>query len=161
MRAMKKDSWAGAIICALGLALVLVTPYQVSGQQAGRIGSATLPVALAYGLLLLGAILLATSLRPVGGQAAEASDPTAPPPGRMLFRILAPLAFVAATYAYILLIPGLGYVVATALLTAALMVLFGERRWWLVAVLAILLPLGLQLFFQKVMVIYLPGAQWI
>jgi hypothetical protein len=160
MHRITKDSWAGAVVCALGLALVLVTPSQVTGDQLGRVGSATMPQALAYVMAALGATLFFASLRPAS--AGPAPDRAATPnQGRLLFRVLAALAFVAITYVYILLIPGLGYVVATALLIAALMVLFGERRWWLVVVLAILLPLGLQLFFEKVMVIYLPGAQWI
>lgn len=64
------------------------------------------------------------------------------------------VALLCAAYAFLL--PVLHFIPATALLLAALTVLLGERRPWLVSALALALPLLLYAFFGLALQLRLP-----
>jgi putative tricarboxylic transport membrane protein len=76
-------------------------------------------------MALLSFILLVQS---IGKKGAE--EPIHPFAGLLLGRAV---GFIIAVFVYILLLPSLGYLVATFLLMACLLLIVGRRKWWLLA----------------------------
>ena len=75
-------------------------------------------------MVLLSLILLIQTF--IRGKGTEES--VRPFAGLMLGRVI---GFVIAVFIYILLLPSLGYLIATFLLMACLLVIVGRRKWWL------------------------------
>ncbi len=67
-----------------------------------------------------------------------------------------PLAVLLISAAYAALLPLLRFLPASALYLAALLRLLGERRWWLIALIAVLLPLLLYALFGLGLQVRLP-----
>lgn len=148
MRKFGAETWLAATLFAASAVLAIITPGQVTGESERVVGPATLPLGLAVILALLSLLLLAGSVR------------RAPQP-RGTLRSLAPvLVFTIGLGLYVAALPVLGYMLATVLLIVGLCLLFGERRWWAIAALAVLVPLALLLFFERFMIILLPGGLW-
>ena len=61
----------------------------------------------------------------------ETEEPVHPFTGLLYGRVV---GFVIALLAYIFLLPSLGYLVATFLLLACLLVIVGKRKWWLLII---------------------------
>jgi len=144
-----RDSWLAAALTAASLLLALITPGQVTGEPTQVVGPATLPVALALSIAGLSLALFLSSLRTP--PAPEEKDD-----GR-LWPVLALTALIAL---YVVALPLIGYSAVTGVLVVGLCFLFGERRWWIIAALAIGVPLALMVFFERFMVILLPGGPW-
>lgn len=59
---------------------------------------------------------------------------------------------------YSLLFEPLGYIISSALALFALMIIFGNRKWWLMAVVSVVLPILIYLLFYYVMQTNLPAG---
>lgn len=103
-------------------------------------------------LLALSIALLVQGLRGTppddGGQAA--ATPINPAQRRLVVWALG--AFIA----YLVVLPGLGFLVATAPFFAVLMVLFGERRWLWVVVGSAAITVSLYVLFRHGFSVFLP-----
>lgn len=66
------------------------------------------------------------------------------------------LIAIALLFVFNFLLNTVGFIVASVLLLPVFMWLMGERRYWLMAVIAILLPFGLHFFFKHVATVYVP-----
>ncbi len=101
-------------------------------------------LALSLGLLAQG--LWAKTLESV------ASDPDRSDASERWRAIWALGAFVV----YLVVLPGLGFLLATAPFFAVLMVLFGEKRWLWVAIGSIAVTVGLYVLFRHGFSVFLP-----
>ncbi len=63
---------------------------------------------------------------------------------------------VALLFVFNFLLNTVGFIVASVLLLPVFMWLMGERRYWLMATIAILLPFALHFFFRHVASVYVP-----
>lgn len=63
---------------------------------------------------------------------------------------------VASVVAFIVLLEPLGYLIAMPIALFGLLLTFGARRWWLMVVVSIVLPLLVFLLFTQVLGIFLP-----
>ena len=63
---------------------------------------------------------------------------------------------VASVVAFAALLDVLGYLIAAPISVFGLLVTFGARRWWVMAVVAVVLPVLIFLLFTQVLGIYLP-----
>lgn len=95
-------------------------------------------------LLLVGSLLSLTS--PVQEQQTEKP------------RLGAVMALVVWVALYIATLPWLGYWLTSGLFLTGSSWLFGNRRWGVILLWAVLMPLALLLFFEKVMLILLPTS---
>ncbi len=135
---MNKDLLSGAVLLAVAGTYYTWSTQIADSTLSDEIGADGLPkmLAIILGILavcLIGRALLAMGLRPATAPAANAEeeeDDNAPMP-----RALGFLAFGAA---YVLLLPFVGYIIATALLIGAIAIYEGApRRSWIVPVAAI------------------------
>jgi putative tricarboxylic transport membrane protein len=109
-------------------------------------------------LLALSAALLIQSLTGAG-DSADGVDGTANKAAAPYLRKRIHIGAVwalAAFVIYLALLPKLGFVLATAPFFAVLMSLFGERRWWLVAIGAIGATALLYFIFRHGFNVFLP-----
>lgn len=150
MRALPADGYVAlALIVMGGLVLHELWTSDMTGPYATP---ATLPMFVVTVLLILSFLLLASALIRPACQAAAGVD-------------FAGLARVAAlgigTAAYIHVIPMLGYLLSSGLFVLGAGLIFGNRKPLSLLATAILTPVLLKLFFEKVMLIFLPSSSWI
>jgi len=146
---------AGALMLGVGLLVILVlVPWGVVEPRSVKIAALSpsfYPRIVAICLCVLGGAVLLNSLirRPV----PEAGDATAHP-----HAIARTIAFFAILVFLALTVEKLGFVLAGAIAICASMTLAGERRWWLVLLIAVALPLLLHFFFLKVASVPIPAG---
>ena len=153
MPRMAADAWIGlALLLASGIFLADLLGEEASGAF---VTTTTLPIALVILLAGLAAVLLVTAfLRP---RPVETGEPAR---GRAkgLVRVGAMVAWIAL---YIAALPQLGYMAASIAFLIGAALLYGNRRWPVILIVAGLLPLALLLFFERFMIVLLPdGALW-
>lgn len=149
MRKLGSETWLAAILLAASAILAVLAPGQVTGEPAQVVGPATLPVTLALAIAGLSFLMLLGSLRTPATQS--------PGDGKPLWPVL---VFSVGLALYVVLLPLLGFSLSTAVFLIGLCLLFGERRWRAVLPIAVLVPLALLMFFERFMIILLPGSPW-
>lgn len=164
MRTDLKDFLLGLGVAALfAIVEFIVIPVEISVPR-------TLPIAanspsfwprvICGGMIVVGLALAFNAvmrLRAVGADAAvrpdaEVDEPTYPP-GQALLRIGLAMAILVGYY---VIVRWVGIVVASIVALGLLSSLYGEKRWWLIAILAISMPIVLYLFFTKIAEVSLP-----
>lgn len=152
-----QDILSGAVLLLGSLALLIALPGQIETLDGPDLTPAFIPRLMIIGIGGLSAILLVQgvlTLRREGasGPAVELSD--------RLRGAGAVLALVAIIVFQILLMTRLGYLGSTALAVGALALLYGHRRWWHIAILMIVAPPAIMLFFRYLMLVLLPSGTW-
>ena len=148
----------------LALAVFL---YWRAGQfdivsQPGRPGPDLWPkmICVALGLTAFIGLVGAIFGRETAEAGIEAKTDTGPPPAPETNPELVWIG-IATVGLYILALPYLGFVVATILLAAALLVTGGMRRWALVPVAALALAAAFSVIFLRIVYVALPlGEGW-
>lgn len=152
MSARTRDLWIGvgtAILFAYILFGVIPDQIRTPGSVTNVVMSpAFWPRVIAILAIVLGLALAAKSLLSKAEGAAD--DPDSSP---TTWRSLTAIGIMIGYY---LLLEPLGIVLASVIAIPALSALFGERRVVVMAPLAILLPVGLYLFFTEVASIPMP-----
>jgi hypothetical protein len=67
------------------------------------------------------------------------------------FRRLAPWLTIAIIGLYLLLLAWVGFIVSSAFAIMATMLVFGDRRWWIIAILALAVPFLMWAFAVKLL----------
>lgn len=155
LRSIPRDGWAGLVLIAGGLFFLAHLLGAPAEGVTAFVSATTLPTALAVILTGLGAVLLAGAWRARHRTAPATSDDSARTDCGGKLRVL---LLGAGTAAYIGLLPVLGYLACTMVYIGGIALLFGNRRPLSVALLILLVPLALMLFFEKFMIIPLPSA---
>ena len=70
--------------------------------------------------------------------------------------MLAALAVIVLCIFFVATLKALGYVLASAVISAAIMVLIGKRNWLQIVLVSILVPLVMWLIFYKVLTVNIP-----
>lgn len=174
MRQIRMDLILGAILCALTLFLYFVLiPVGVDAPdviQNPALSPRLWPEIIVIGLGLMSVLMLvksAVKLRrglaeephelDIVEQAREGGgdvDPSMEWQGRPgLIKTLIGVALLFALYGLLQL---LGLVVASVIATVVFAILYGDRRWYLIVPIAILLPLILFAFFEYVASVPIP-----
>lgn len=143
---------AAVFVAGLGfLAYLLAFPAEGVSQH---VSPTTLPTVLAAGLVVLGALMLLGALRRTRATSALAARPAGAPGANRRVLLL-----LAGCGGYVVLLPLAGYLLSTALFIGLAAWLFGNRRPLSIALLMIIVPALLFVFFEKFMIIPLPGAR--
>ncbi|KPK04157.1 MAG: hypothetical protein AMJ64_14270 [Betaproteobacteria bacterium SG8_39] len=152
LRALHDAGPAAAILAAgLGfLAYLLAFPAQGVSQH---VSPTTLPTVLAACLVVLGALMLLRAVRRPRDDAPPEAPRARPHGGNARVLLL-----LASCGGYVALLPLAGYLLSTALFVGATAWLFGNRRPLSIVLLMIIVPAVLLVFFEKFMIIPLPGA---
>ena len=121
---MRTYDRASAVFWFFFSTAVLVQSIRMGVGTLGNPGMGFMACGASGIMTLLSLILLVQSL--VGRKGTEES--ARPFAGLLLGRVV---GFVIAVFLYILFLPSLGYLVATFLLMACLLVIVGKYKWWL------------------------------
>ena len=158
---IRNDLITGGIVVIFALVvLLLLVPYGV--DRPGQVDLSALspnfwPTVLGYFLLLMGGLVTGQTLWRHKKNRSRCFESTAPSedwPG--LGPVPKTLAAVALLFVYYAVLNPLGLVAASILAMIAFTLLAGERRIVILAPLAILVPIGLYLFFQEVAQVSIP-----
>ncbi len=146
-----------------GVVLVLIAWYVVDTAGGFRGDGWLTPIALAYLVGLGGVVLIVQAAI----KTLRASDPVEPDPGAVepasltVAAMVLPLALVVATVVYVLLIPRLGFHLASLVFIPAVLAFLGMRRWWVYPVTALGFVGFVHLVFERTFTIPLPRAAWL
>ncbi len=108
-----------------------------------------MPRIVAGALILLASILLAAAVKGRGAPLGRIGD------RRDLARVSLALG---AALAYLALLRPVGFLISSTLLTAVLQWLMGQRRYGVLAVVSLTLPLACYLLFGKILAVPLPAG---
>ena len=142
----------GAFLLLAGLALgayCLIRQADPTVKRDLLLSPWLFPLLLAAFAVLLGLSLLAEGRRELRRENVTPAPPAPHDLGRLAAVLLSGLAYAA-------LLPLLRFLPATALYLAAAMLLLGERRAWLIAVLALSVPPALYALFALALNVRLP-----
>ena len=147
-RAIPADTYVALVLLLAGAAVLdNLLGADLTGPYASP---ATLPMAATVVLIALSLVLLVGSLR-------RARPPEEAPIGKAaLGRVL---ALFVATALFIAAMPYLGYVVAGIVFMLAAGLIFGNRNPFSLGLVAVVAPLALFFFFEKVMLVFLPPSR--
>lgn len=154
---LRQNSIAGLICLALSIGMLVLT-RGLPQSSFVPVGPDFYPRIVLVIMAILSALLIAIDLWPSG----EAPAVAAPAPEKRNYRL------VAVTYAvftgYVILLPLVGYRVATFVFVAALQAVFesprGVRRWALVLVSALASALVTYIVFNDYLSVLLPRGHW-
>jgi putative tricarboxylic transport membrane protein len=151
----------GTAVAALGLLLLLVIiprEIRVVASETNEVSPAYFPRIVAWALVVLGVVHAGlASLSPVATDAFQAREP-------WLARNLGParaLATFAVGIGYFFLLPGIGYLAATAIAMSVLIVLFGSAPAWRAPLVSLPFAWVVERVFSDLLSTPLPRAGWL
>lgn len=142
----------GGLLLALGIFVIIETAAIPIPVAASNVGPRFMPY-FAGGLLTVAAAWTLFEIfrgRSASPEESELADPA------QKFHVGRVSLLVASIVAFGVLLDPLGYLIATPLCMFGLLLTFGARRWWLMAVVSVALPVLIFLLFTEVLGIYLP-----
>lgn len=148
----RQDILSGTFLLVLSIILFLMIPSQVETTEGDSLTPASLPLIITAVIGVLSAALLFQGLR--AGWRNTSAGQTVGASG--LLYVGATIA-VMATYAG--LINWAGYIAATLLALLALALLYGNRNWVQIAIIIIVAPPLILLFFRFTMLVLLPQGR--
>lgn len=152
LKRLDADGWAALVL--LALCAVFLSNLLASDATGAYVTSATMPIAVVVVMAGLAVLLLAGSvLRMRHTVPTGATDPGSP--RGLNWRVPALVAWLVV---YVAALPWVGYLLASGGFLIGAGLLYGNRRWWVLLVSAVVLPGILLLFFEKVMIVLLPAA---
>lgn len=145
------------VLLLASIILLAVIPHQVETTEGPNLTPAFIPTVMAIAIAGLSAVLAIQGL--IALRTAHRAAPARPRQFglRGLFHVAAVIAVVAVQTA---LLTRLGYLGATGIAIALLAVLYGHRSWWQIALLAIVAPPAVIIFFRYTMLVLLPEGSW-
>lgn len=117
----------GAIFLVISVILYVLIPSQIKTYETGSMTAATVPTLLIRILLACSVILLAQGL--LSKDKKEYYISTALFQKESLKR-LKPVIYIAMLLAYAVLMPRIGFIIASLLLANGILAYFGTRKWW-------------------------------
>jgi hypothetical protein len=159
----RPDIAVAIVGASLGLGALLAVPAQIRGQGFGAIADvlspAFFPILIALVLVAVSVLLLLTARR-LGP--SKPSEINAPAEGDETGPVEAPRRLAAAALclvAYYAALELVGMVAASVLAIAALALTLGYRRYGILAAVALALPVGIFLAFEKGLFVLLPAGK--
>ncbi len=135
-----------------GLILILIGAGVIVGALKLRVGSATepqpgfFPFVGGVLLLILSSILLVQTLRgrSVGTKAFG--------------ELRRPAILIVAMAGYVIILDGVGYVIATIMLSAIVLRILETKSWWVIVAVSVLLSVGSYILFDRLLGVTLPSG---
>lgn len=117
----------GFIFLVISITLHLLIPSQIKTFETGSITAVTVPMLLIRGLMLCSIILLIQGILSKDKKAYLISKSIFCK--QNLIR-LKPLIYIVMLVIYAIILPYVGFVVASLLLANGILLYFGTRKWW-------------------------------
>lgn len=138
-------------------AWALMQTYGFQEVKNTYVQPALFPQIMTVGLLIFSIILFVQSV--IKLTTMKETDPLAEKAATIDPRekgVLAALAVIVLCIFFVATLKALGYVLASAVISAAIMVLIGKRNWLQIVLVSILVPLVMWLIFYKVLTVNIP-----
>lgn len=138
-------------------AWALMQTYGFQEVKNTYVQPALFPQIMTVGLLIFSIILFVQSV--IKLTTMKETDPLAEKAATIDPRekgVLAALAVIVLCVFFVAAFKALGYVLASAVISAAIMVLIGKRNWLQIVLVSILVPLVMWLIFYKVLTVNIP-----
>ena len=148
-RRFSSDVWLALAIAVASLFFVAYQLLNPAGTALFGVSPSTFPLAMSGLILLLSLVMLAQAFAAAPRSGSAGGD-------QRSWRVP---ALVALSVLFVAALPWLGYLVASALFVGATAWLFGAKRPLVVMALMVLTPLLISVFFERAMVIFLPGGR--
>lgn len=132
---MNKDLLSGAVLLAIAGTYYTWSTYIADSTLSDEVGAGGLPRALAVVLAILGVILIARTM--LVARAATPANAAASDDDEEQASLPRGIGFLLIGVAYVFLLPFVGYIIATALMIAAVAVYEGAARTWVIPAAAI------------------------
>jgi putative tricarboxylic transport membrane protein len=132
---MTKDLLSGVALLGISAAYYTWSTHIADSTLSDEVGAGGLPRALAFVLAILGVILIARTL--LVARVAAPANATASDDDEEQASLPRGIGFLLIGAAYILLLPFVGYILATALMIAAVALYEGAPRTWVIPAAAI------------------------
>ena len=155
MNMARVDIIAGALLCVFGIVIYFAAPLTVGEYNEVGLTPWRFPSALAAAIAVLSALLCFNGWR---NRNRENSTEKAEEEGSRSASTPHIIAAIVVMGLYIIGMPLFGYLLATAATLLVLSVIYGNRRWLGLFIVAAVSPPVLFFFFQEVMIILLPEA---
>lgn len=152
-----RDVVSGAVLLLASLALLVVIPDQVVTTEAPTLTPAFVPTVMAISIAVLSLILLIQGLLTLRSAGGATPAKPAGSPVRGVLNVAAVILVIALQTA---LLTRAGYLGATGLAVGVLALLYGHRNWWQIALLVVLTPPAIMVFFRYTMLVLLPAGTW-
>lgn len=117
----------GGIFLAISGVLYALLPLQIKTYETGSITAATVPTLLLRILLICSGILLVQGLL---SKEKKEYNLDASLFRRDSLKRLKPAIYIAMLLAYAVLMPCIGFIIASLLLANGILAYFGTRKWW-------------------------------
>ena len=146
----RRELIAAVVLIGLGIGYGVLTAGLPERTMPNTPGPRFFPWIVTVSLLVLSAAMLVRAWRRL---ASESDAGLGVVPGR------AAVAFGAFAL-YVVALPWIGFLAATVPFFAVLMALFGERRWWVLAAGAVVVPIVVFVLFRHGFQIILPAGRF-
>lgn len=117
----------GAIFLVISIVLHALIPYQIKTYETGAITAATVPTLLIRCLLVCSVVLLVQGLL---SKEKKCYCISAALFRKESLKRLKPAIYIAMLLAYAVLMPKIGFIVASLLLANGILVYFRAKKWW-------------------------------
>lgn len=159
MNMSRIDIITGAFLCLFGIFIFISAPITVGEYDGAGLSPASFPSALSAIITVLSALLCWNGWRK---HVAETRDTELDESSSQAAETKPTKAYIIAAIVvmglYIVGMPLFGYLLATSAALLALSVIYGNRQWLGLFIVACVTPPVLFYFFQQVMTILLPEA---
>ena len=155
MNKARVDIIAGALLCVFGVAVYFAAPLTVGEYNEVGLTPSSFPSTLSALIAVLSAVLCWNGWRNRAREKANESANEEKDEASSTPHIIAAIVVMGL---YIVGMPLFGYLLATGAALLALSVIYGNRRWLGLFIVATTTPPVLFFFLQEVMIILLPEA---
>lgn len=137
----------GVLFIAYSLLVLYIIPYQVYDIKGQYIGSSFFPKMIAYGLFILGVLLIIFSkFKPIKEVVTKSENEN-------YFRIFL-VALISLMYFF--LMSRIGYLFSTIIAFSLYLRVFGEKNIWMIALLSVVGSVTIYYFFTSLFYVRLP-----
>ena len=137
----------GFLFIACSLLLLYIIPYQVYDIKGQNIGSSFIPKIIAYGLFILGVLLITFSkFKPIKEVVTKSENEN-------YFRIFL-VALISLMYFFLMSL--IGYLFSTIIAFSLYLRVFGEKNIWMIALLSVVGSGAIYYFFTSLFYVRLP-----
>jgi hypothetical protein len=157
---MNRDAYLAAVLLSFSLILYfIIIPLEVPNPK--YFVSKTMPPdffprCITVVLGILSSVLLIQRVKRIPSEKGNEIDKMDADQKGFLRHAVAAFLF----FFYVLSIYWIGWIISTGLALPGLMVYFGARRWFIVILLTVLVPIILYLFFEKIVQVPLPKGMF-
>ena len=147
---LRMDFFIGIVFISIGIAIYILSYTQAPGISDWSLSPAFFPRLAAILICGLGLLLIVFEMvftKPDFGSVSK---------GIQLRTFFYVVGTIAIMIFYTLCIPWFGFIISTIITMAVMMVLYGLRRWLLIALISVCVPLFIYFFGLKVMLVLFP-----